>query len=318
MSAPWVPPHPTYHLRVFVICLAIVVLSLLGFLFGVRMEALVPATGIITARDYQEIRTPLAGLIEPGWYAVELYQPSGAVVRFRLDAQGDGVGEPTNGRSLIVRQYRLPDGRSLRDEARHYHKLQPGDELWTGQVLATLRCDEQRFRLKDLEVRDEELSSTARERLRREKAWLVQQLEQATLRVPAGADLWLAVEVRVAPLQAVAAGDVVAALVPLDSATRTPRDLVARLDIDEKHCAEVEPEQSVRIYSQMHNHRLHGWASARLERLEPWGEAHTEGGRWFRAQAPITEAPFTLPLGSSFKAEIVVGRKTVYRIILEH
>ena len=37
----------------------------------------------------------------------------------------------------------------------------------------------------------------------------------------------------------------------------------------------------------------------------------------WRAEASVTEAPFRLVPGSSFKAEIVVGRKPVYRIILE-
>ena len=46
--------------------------------------------------------------------------------------------------------------------------------------------------------------------------------------------------------------------------------------------------------------------------------ATAQGTRRFHALAPITRAPFALPLGSSFHAEISIGRKPVYRIILEH
>ena len=67
MSAPWVPPRPTYHLRMFVLSLVLVVLCLAGFLFGVRLEAVAPATGIVLARDQQDVRAPLAGLVQLGY-----------------------------------------------------------------------------------------------------------------------------------------------------------------------------------------------------------------------------------------------------------
>ena len=73
----------------------------------------------------------------------------------------------------------------------------------------------------------------------------------------------------------------------------------------------------MRIYSTMYNQRLHGHAEGRIERLEPLAEALPSGERRFRAVAVITAAPFALRVGSSFKAEIVIGRKQVYRIILE-
>ena len=43
--------RPTHHLRVFIISLAIIALALTGVLFGVRVEAVVPASGTITARE---------------------------------------------------------------------------------------------------------------------------------------------------------------------------------------------------------------------------------------------------------------------------
>ena len=68
MTATWPPPRPTCHLRVFAVCLSLVALALLTMLFGVQLEAVVPATGTITAKNLIEVRTRLAGLVEPGWY----------------------------------------------------------------------------------------------------------------------------------------------------------------------------------------------------------------------------------------------------------
>jgi hypothetical protein len=74
----------------------------------------------------------------------------------------------------------------------------------------------------------------------------------------------------------------------------------------------------VRIKSAVHNHRLHGHAEATIDRLEPAADTGADSDRRFHAQAPFTRVPFALPIGSSFQAEVVVGRKPVYRIILEH
>jgi hypothetical protein len=70
----------------------------------------------------------------------------------------------------------------------------------------------------------------------------------------------------------------------------------------------------------MYNHRLHGWAEARVERVDPHGETAANGERHYHVWAAVTHVPFPQPLrlGSSCKAEIVVGRKPVFRIILEH
>ena len=47
----------------------------------------------------------------------------------------------------------------------------------------------------------------------------------------------------------------------------------SNFDIDEKQFGAVEPGQEVRLFSSMYNHRLYGPAAARIERLEPSGEA---------------------------------------------
>lgn len=276
----WAPPAPGYHFRVFVISLIIVLLSLSAFLFGVRMEVTAPATGIITAEDYQEVRTTLAGIVEPGWYEAEVVRAGDSPLGIRVNHQGDGVTQ--DGRT--VRQAQLSDGSQAGEQ--RFHRLKPGDELWPGQVVAS--------------VRDDQVP-----------------LPRNDLRVPARGERWMTLEVRVAPDQAVQPGDVMATIVPIDPETHRPRQLLARLQVDEKHVGEVHPEQNVRLYSNMYNARLHGCATALVQRLEPWGEALPGGGRCFYALAPITETPVSLPLGSTFKAEVIIGRKSVYRIILE-
>ena len=94
MSTAWVPPHPTYHLRVFALSLGVMVLCLVGLLFGVTMEAVAPATGIITARDLREVRARQAGLVEPGWYEGEATRPGQPPLAVRMDADGNGQSAP--------------------------------------------------------------------------------------------------------------------------------------------------------------------------------------------------------------------------------
>jgi hypothetical protein len=153
--------------------------------------------------------------------------------------------------------------------------------------------------------------------VRAQRDWLRERLADTVLHVPRSAQLWQAVEVAVRPLQAIVAGDNIATLVPLDQATKQPRGLAAQLEIDEKHAGALTTGMPVRLQSTLYNHRLHGWAEARIERVYPRAELGPDGQRRFRALAAITRAPFQIALGSSVHAEIVVGRKPVYRIILE-
>jgi hypothetical protein len=276
----------------------------------------------MTAHDLHEARALQAGLIELGWNEGEFRDDGGRVVRVRLDAQGDGVAEQA-GEHYPVAQARIGGKISVPSDALRFHRLQAGDELWPGQPLAALRVDDWRIRLRQLEDRLRQWQSNGAhepelEQARVEAELIRLRLSQATLRVPKAGSLWQAVQVRAAPLQAVQPGDVIASVVPIDSATHQPLDLVARLEVDEKHAGGLAPGQTVRLFSASHNHRLHGHAEARIERIEPWVEATPDGGRHYVVLAPVTDAPFPLPLGSNVKAEIVVGRKLVYRIILEH
>jgi len=273
MTATWSPPRPTYHLRVFAVCLTLVAAALLVMLFGVQLEAVVPATGTITARDLIEVRTRLSGLAEPGWY-----------------------------------------------EGQRFHRLEPGDILQPGQALATVRDEVLRLQLQRVEDRLKDMPERgdAYDALIRERDRLRDYQAQGILRAPASGACWLVTAVRVAPLQKVDAGDVLAVIVAADPVTHLPTDLVARLDVDERHWANVAPGQTVRLSSNSFNPRLFGHAQARIDRLEPLGEAQPSGERVFHALAAITQSPFVLPLGSSFQAEVLAGKKPVYRIILEH
>lgn len=263
MATSWVPPRPTYHLRTFSVCLLLIVLFLALFLFAVEIEAVVPASGVITARGILEVRPLIGGLVE--------------------------------------------------------HRLRPGDELPAGATLATIRTDEQRLRLRAIEeqIKEREERREPTTALAAERDLLRAQLDHAVLRTPANDGPWLVLDVRAAPLQAVRPGDVVAVIVPVDPQTHQPRDLVAKLEVEEKHWGALSVGQTVRLQSGVHNHRLHGAAEARIDRLEP-AAAATPNGRRFHALAPVTAASFALPLGSSFQAEVVVGDKRVYRVILEH
>jgi hypothetical protein len=280
MPSEWVPGRPLPRLRVFFISLAVLFLCLLGMLFGVQLEAIVPATGIIIARDLQAVRARIGGLVEPGWYQGQI-EANGQSITVRLDAEGNGVSDPSAGPIRSIRHEELKTG-EVRPVIlnRQFHLLRPGDVLWPGQPLASIG--------------------------------------NSTTRTPDSAPCWLVLEVLVSPLQQVNAGDVLARIVPADPQTHEPLDLVARLDVDERHWAAVKVGAEVRLACALHNPRLVGHAEARIDRLEPWGEPGPDKNRQFHALAPITKAPFPMPLGSSFHAEISIGRKPVYRIILEH
>ncbi|MBL8793271.1 MAG: HlyD family secretion protein, partial [Planctomycetia bacterium] len=227
MAAAWVPPPPSYHLRVFAVSLALVAVCLVGFLFGVRLENVVPATGRITCLDIHEVRAPAAGLVEPGWY------------------EGDGEQLPS-----------VPGAR--------FHRLQPGDVVRPGQPLAIVRAEAIRVQVQRLEDEIARLGGQgeAVEKLKRELGGLRQRWRQGVLRAPDTADSWLVLEVPVTPLEKVEPGDLLATLAPADPQTRQPTRLVARLDVAEKHWGGVAVGQTVRLWSNVSNPRLHGAADA--------------------------------------------------------
>jgi hypothetical protein len=318
MSTPSVLPRPVY-LRVFAFSLGAVVLCLLGFLFGVRLEAVMPGTGVVAARDQQDIRAGLPGIIELGWHEGILPQAKGPDLRVRVNAQGHGSTDPGQGSVQQIKHFKLADGRQILPDELTYHKLQAGDELWPGQEFGLIRCEDLELKIRKLKARLDDMKSRGDSLLEvlAEHDALVERLQQGVIRVPDAKHTWQVLKVHAASLQAVQAGDPIAMLAPLDRHTGQPRDLVAYLDVHEKHAGELQIGQAVRLYSTMHNYRLHGCAEGKIEHLEPLGEPDPNGDRHFRARAVITQSPFSLRPGSTVKAEIVVGRKQVYRIILE-
>ncbi|MCC6417093.1 MAG: hypothetical protein IT429_02460 [Gemmataceae bacterium] len=319
MSTAWVPPRRGYHLRIFIVSLLLVVAALIGFLFGVRMEATVPATGVVHARDQQEVRAALAGVVEPGWYEGAVSRSAGPPLRLRVDGRGDGCTDPAAGKAQEVRAYKLTDGGSIEPGDLRFHKAQAGDEVWPGQPLAVVRADELELRLRQLEgrVRDLEDQGRPTNAARAERDALRALLAAGAVRVPQGHRRWAVFKVHVEARAAVRAGDPVALVAPLDPQTGAPLDPVVRLEVADRHRAEVEVKQTVRVYPAMYNQRLHGHAEALVERVEPWGEPGPGGERRFTAVATITRTPFPLRPGAGCRAEIVVGRKQVYRLILE-
>ncbi|MCI0457132.1 MAG: hypothetical protein L0Z62_09150 [Gemmataceae bacterium] len=319
MTTAWAPPRRGYHLRVFVVSLLLVVAALVLFLFGVRMEATVPATGVVRAREQQEVRAPLAGLIEVGWQEGELTRAGGRPLQVRLDDRGNGTTEPAGEGGLAVRAWKLSDGRTVPRDALRWHKIQAGDEVWPGQVLAHVRDDDSEQRLKVIEgrVQDLEAQQKPAHEARAQRDALRTLLARATLRAPSKHALWSVLKVHVESGAAVRPGESVALLAPLDPATRQPLDLTVQLEVSDRHRADLEPGQLVRLYPAMYNQRLHGHADAAIERIEPWGEPGPGGERCFTVLARVAHAPFTLRPGAACRAEIVLGRKQVYRLILE-
>src|SRR5262249_33094700 len=160
---------------------------------------------------------------------------------------------------------------------------------WPGQPLAAVRDEVLRLeclRLDDRIVEAEQRGQSV-EMLKRERDRLREYQAQGIVRVPEGHDCWLVLDVPVAPLQQVRAGDVLATTAPADPTTHQPLDLLARLEVDERHWAAVQVGARVRLASAVYNPRLHGYVDLEVERLEPWGEPAPGEGRRFHALAPL-------------------------------
>ncbi len=140
----------------------------------------------------------------------------------------------------------------------------------------------------------------------------------AEVKTPEDASLWLVAAVHVEKEEGVKAGQRLATLVPLDPQSREPRELLVRLEVHEEHAVEVEVGQSLRVTSNLYNERTNEPLAAVVERVEPLGSVNDQGKRVFTVVAKLEPTERHLLLGSSVKAEILLGRKPVWRIILEH
>lgn len=135
---------------------------------------------------------------------------------------------------------------------------------------------------------------------------------------PDDEELWLVAAVYVQPGEVVTAGQRLMTLVPLDPQTKEPRELLAMLEVNEEHAAEVKPKQKLRLVSNLFNERTHDKLEAEVVSVEPMAVMGDDGKRRYRVLARMEGHPSQLLLGSGVKAEIVLEKKTVYRIILEH
>src|SRR5262249_34267537 len=192
-STVWMPPHRTAYLRMFALSLLLVVLALAVCLFAVRMEAIVPATGTLQARDQQDVRALVPGLVEAGWYAGTVAQPSGEPLRLRLGSPGGGTTDPAQGKSLTVTSYKLPGGPGggVAPVDLRFHQLRAGDQLWPGQVLARVQADDWLDRLARLEGRLQDLEGRGEpaHEVRSRRDALRERLARSTLSAPGAADV---------------------------------------------------------------------------------------------------------------------------------
>src|SRR5262249_14606575 len=167
-----------------------------------------------SARELQEVRALLPGLVEPGWWEGDLARLDTRKLRIRVDAQGNGLTDPDQGPPLAVEHFQLvgSDQRLPRDALR-FHRLESGDKVWPGQVVAMVRPDAAVLR-------------NGREAPPPEPSFPpapVPLPADAVLRVPAEHTRWQVVDVRAARFQSVQAGDVIARIVPLDPEAGQPR-----------------------------------------------------------------------------------------------
>lgn len=300
------PPNRARYIRIFGISLIVIVAALLFFLFGVHMEASAPATGVLQAKDKLNLRAPIAGLIELGWYEGEETNVSGKQLVFRVDARGDGLADGGAGLPQPIQNYRLADGHSLAAVSRRFHKLATGDHVWPGQVLAWIRSDA----LGDASKLGAAITDPAPP--------VGKTALQLSIHVPTLHSLWQVLKIHAEPGAAVAAGDSLMTLAPIDPESHEPVDVVAHLEIAEEASEELAAGQIVRLQSSVYHSRLHGVAEGKLLSIDPLAESHPDGKRYFHAIAAVQQSPFPLRLGSSVSAKIVIGRKSVYQIILEH
>ena len=247
-------------------------------------------------------------MIEPGWYEGELTAAAGPPLRVRVDARGDGSTDPSDGKPLTIRNYQTGDGRTVDAAALRFRKLEHGDEIWPGQVLARVHADDLELRLQRLsgKIRDLEARGQTVQGLRTERAEVERQLGMASFGPRRLHALWVVLKRHVEPGAAVKPGDAVALVAPLDPKTRQPLDPLVYLDVERSAPGRVDggpggaplPDDVQPPAARPRR------GDRRVRRAA--GEA-AGGERRFRAVVAVTTAPFPLRSGAGCKAEIVVG-----------
>jgi len=158
------------------------------------------------------------------------------------------------------------------------------------------------------------------ERIRTEAEVLQSQLKRSEellsryeIRAPEDATV---VRVEKRPGEPVSRGELVLALSP-----GSERRVYLR--VPERDVIKVRPGQKVRFFSQMYPYRQFGAAEGEVYLVEKWAEPYGSGSaggpssRGYLVKCYIdSDAPYTLPLGSSVEAEILVGEKPIWKILL--
>jgi hypothetical protein len=148
-------PRPPRHLHVFGVSLLLIVAALAFFLFGVKLEATVAATGIVESPRTLTIRAPRAGIIESASSPARL-EPNAdapldggadiATIRPSDDGSPIRVQLGKDAPYWLLLQVHFADGQ----------RIQEGDSIVTVQPLAS--GDETRFPVR-LEIDERQFGS---------------------------------------------------------------------------------------------------------------------------------------------------------------
>jgi hypothetical protein len=109
-----------------------------------------------------------------------------------------------------------------------------------------------------------------------------------------------------------------AKLLPVRDESGSLLEAIVEAEFDEKQFGELEIGQKVRLKSAMFSPRTHGYGEGKIVALRPIARENSHGQRGFGVEIAVTTAPFPLFYGSSIEAEVFLGRKETFRVILEH
>lgn len=249
MSQDFVTFPRIFYLRIFLLCLGLVVTALFLMLFAVSMEAHIHAEGQIVPESVVTLRASHSGLLR--------YSVSDVSQKMTIN--------------------NVPG-------------IQPGMCFSAGSTVAVI----------------DPIENNA------------EPDETKTISLPDQYSCWMALKVHVAEGAAVEAGDAIMEVAPVDPESKRPLGFFVSLEIPEENCSELTTGLTVRVYSDMYHSRLHGYAECEVFRIDPMVQDNRDGKRVVLADAKVIESPFQLWPGGKVTAKIIVGRKPVYRIIMEH
>ncbi|VTS03918.1 efflux RND transporter periplasmic adaptor subunit [Tuwongella immobilis] len=110
----------------------------------------------------------------------------------------------------------------------------------------------------------------------------------------------------------------IAAMIPVNAGTLDPLDVEVEMEVPEKYAGELELGQGVRFRAVMYPSRIYGFAAGTLRAIEPIVRRPVAGEPFVRAIARVDRSPFPMRLGASIEATIILGKRSTYRVILDH